>query len=249
MYLSSDQIEELILENQYDFSGNKFQSRCFSGHFENNVSLPALALPGGDIGEILILLSASHTYGFDCDLLKSIKIIKEVSAAAKSQEYQHFNQFAAEECRYLHLLSESPEIFSLKSEMVNSVFRTLEQSELIKNEEKIHKEVYRESACIIIEGNKGVLPHYLFQSAQGTIDARIFIYHKSLIDERRKLIAKNLFQSKAINLLEGQDEEYIYEVLSEVGDSHLFEVLHRIDSNLPIYSATLTPIIKIELYS
>lgn len=251
MYLTLDQVEELISENFYDFSGNKYQSRCFSGHYENTTDLPALALPGGDIGELCVSLAASIEYGFECNLKKTAEIIKNIAVKGRSKSFQHSMLHAAEECRYLHLLSENPEIYSLENGSVDHLFGTLEQSELVPKTEKKDQESTKENACIVFEGEKGILPQYVFSSAQQEISARVFIYHKSLVDERRKIIAKELYENNAVDLYEGLNDEYLYEVMSELGDSHLFETINKIDNKLPIYSASLTTSgkLKVEKYS
>lgn len=251
MYLTLEQIEELIHENQYAFKGKKYESRCFSGHHENSNDLPALALPGGDMGELAVILAASLTYGFECNILECAKILKKVVGVAKTNNFQHSVDTAAEQCRYLHLLSENPEIYSLNKESVEQLFRTLQQSELATKTGKMREDKQKESACIIFQGENGLLPHYHFKDIQGDIDARIFIYHKTLIDERRKEFSQKLYQSKAVKLFEGFTDEYLYEVLSEIGDSHLFETLHMIDSNLPIYSASYitSENLEVEKYS
>ncbi len=251
MYLTSSQIEELISENQYKYTGNKSQSRCFSGHYENNTNLPALALPGGDIGELVVLYAASITYGIDIDLLQSTKILKELVGKGNNDVYQHSMADNAEECRYLHLLSETPEMYSLKSDDISALYSTIEQSLLSKKKQSKFNEVYKESACVFIEGEVGILPHYIFETFEQRIDARIFIYHKTLVDERRRAYATNLFKNNAVKLYNGLSEEYLYEVLSEIGDAHVIETVNRIDPHVPIYSAVISSSgsIKIENYS
>lgn len=251
MYLTSSQIEELISENQYTFTGNTNESRCFSGHFENSINLPALALPGGDIGELAVLYSASLAYGFEVNLVESIKVIEDIVGTRKSDTYQHSGLNCAEECRYLHLLSESPEIYSIKKDAVTDLFSTIEQSRIGSKTSSGFKELYRESACVIVDGNVGILPHYIFETYEQKIDARIFIYHKTFVDQRRHKISEALVERKAVKLYKGLSEEYLYEVISEIGDSHVIETINKIDSKIPIYSAVITPsgVIKIENYS
>lgn len=251
MYLTSIQIEELVLKNQYKYTGNKGQSRCFSGHFENSTKLPALALPGGDIGELVVLYSAGITYGIDIDLLQSVKTLEEIVGKGKNDEYQHSIVGNAEECRYLHLLSENPEMYSLNKENVSTLFSTMEQSFLGKKGQSKYNEVYKESACVFVQGEVGVLPHYIFETFEQRIDARILIYHKTFVDQRRRNFSTNLYKNEAVKLYAGLSEEYLYEALSEIGDAHVIETVNKLDPNMPIYSATISPSgsVKIENYS
>ncbi|HRN69650.1 MAG TPA: hypothetical protein PLS49_00565 [Candidatus Woesebacteria bacterium] len=251
MYLNQDQIEELIFQNQYNFKGKKEESRCFSGHYENNELLPALALPGGDIGDIFILQAAAETYGFKVDIKKSIKILKEIVGNGKNYQFQHSSINSAEQCRYLHLLSENPEIYSLKKDTIPGLFSTIEQSVLVKKTDNKEKELVKENACIIVDVDIAIFPQYIFETYLQKFNSHVFIYHKKYVDERRHTFAKKLYENKIVDLYEGLSEEYLYEVLSEIGDSHVFETVTKIDSRIPIYSATFSShgSIKIEKYS
>lgn len=251
MYLNRDQIEELITQNQYKFKGKKEESRCFSGHYVNSDLLPALALPGGDIGEIVLVQSAAEIYGFEVDIKKSIKILQEIVGINKTTSFQHSSVNIAEQCRYLHLLSESPEIYSIKKETINALFSTVEQSNLVKKTNSQQRESVKENACLIIDAEIEILPQYMFETYMQKFDSRILIYHKKYVDQRRRTFASNLYENKVVNLYEGLSKEYLYEVLSEIGDSHVIETVTKIDPSIPIYLATLSPkgSVVIENYS
>lgn len=238
-YLNTNQVQELIYKNRYTFEGNKYKSRCFSSEYENLDSLPPLALPGGDIGELAVLLSASINYGFDLNLNTAWKILNKLVATDKNGKNQHSSSHNAEHCRYLSFLSENPESYGLNSESIKELFSTVEQSELLKNEQKMKGSYRKESALIIVEGEQGVFPHYMFESSDGKEDVYVLIYHKTRVDGRRKQYIEKLLSGGSVNLYEGLGEDYLYEILSETADEHLFETVKNIDLMLPIFTANI----------
>ncbi len=250
-YLNSSQVQELVSQNRYQWGGNKYKSRCFSGDYDNSNELPALALPGGDIGELAILFAASRAYSFDLTLDVAVKTLRNIVGRGKSTTFQHSTSHNAEHCRYLHFLSENPEIYGLDKEMISELFRTVEQSEMLPLPLSFHTQKKKENALIIVEGNEGVFPHYLFDTYNGKSDVYVQVFHKTLSDERRKLFSKKLVSSNAVVLYEGLDDTYLYEVLSEMSDVHLFETVRLIDPQLPIFTVQIpeTGSIKVELVS
>lgn len=250
-YLTIGQVQELATNNSYEIPAEKYRSRCFSGNFINNTELPALALPGGDIGEIAVLYSASNEYGFECNLKSSVNILKEVVAKSKNSKYKQVFSISAKDCKYLHFLSEDPEKYSLSKEMIKDIFSYIEQPKLQENPFKSEKKGMIEKSCLIVQGNKGILPQYTFKDYTQTFDASVFVYHKSLVNERRKVFIKDLVRHKAVKLNDGLHEEYLYEILSDMAEFHLFTFLTQIDLHIPIYSVEILPNnkIKVESYS
>jgi len=61
-----------------------------------------------------------------------------------------------------------------------------------------------------------------------------------LIDGRHRALSKNLIKNSNVKLYGDLTDEYLYEVLSEMSDTHLFETIKQIDSFLPIYSVSIT---------
>jgi hypothetical protein len=250
-YLTIEQIEELVRNNIYEIPKKKYQSRCSTGQISNDINMPALALPGGDVGEIAILYSASKQYGFECNLEMSVLLLNKIVGKGKSNENKHLQISIAEDCKYLHFLSEDPERYSLSKDMVSELFSHIEQAELLKTLLKKGNRGQVENACLIVQGNKGVLPQYLFENYSQNFAASVLIYHKSLINERRKAFIHSLYYHKAVKLPSNLDEEYLYEILSDVAEDHFYSYISQLDFNLPIYSVQILPNnqIKLESYS
>ena len=88
-----------------------------------------------------------------------------------------------------------------------------------------------------MSGNRSIWPQFSIETPEGRKDIHILIYHKTFADKRRKAYSSLLFKEKILKLYEGLDEEYLYEVLSETMDNHLYITTNHIDPTLPIFSA------------
>lgn len=239
-YLTVSQVEELVSVNRYVYKGEKFQSRCFSGNYQNSERLPPLALPGGDIGDLAVLISASESYGFDCSIQGSIEVMKKLVGAISITTFQHLPEHTAEQCRYLHFLSENPEIFSLNNEKLTEFIQNLKKQGLIDTLDQYRAPKQKESALIIYEGLEGLYPQFEFDSFTTKFNAQVLIFHRTLVDERRKMFVSYLLKEKVVTLYNNLDEDYLYEILSDVGDTHLFETVLKIDPHLPVYNVAVS---------
>jgi hypothetical protein len=92
-----------------------------------------------------------------------------------------------------------------------------------------------EGAILIVKGNFGIYPRFIIETEEGKKEVSTFVYQKTLVDERHRILAKKLIEDKAVKLFDNLDEEYLYEVLSEEGEIHLLETVNRLASDLPLY--------------
>jgi hypothetical protein len=94
---------------------------------------------------------------------------------------------------------------------------------------------HNEGAVLIVKGSFGIYPRFMIETYEGEKEVSVFVYQQTLIDERHRVLAKNLIENKAVKLFNNLDEEYLYEVLSEEGENHLLETINRLASDLPLY--------------
>jgi hypothetical protein len=215
--LTSDQIEELVSNNLYTYKGNPYIARCFHSDYANSPNLPALSLPGGDIGEIAILIAASLTAGFTINLGKAVNTLYElIEAYDIDQKAQN-------------------ELVELKKTLGPSgkSKSTYTQSEL--------------NACVMIEADYGLFPHYAFNSTEGGMNANILIFQKTFINRRHRKLCKLWVANGSVELFAGLDSDYLYEIISEITENHLFQTLKLSYSNLPLYFASVSPDKKIHI--
>lgn len=237
-YLSREQVYEIANENRYAISEPKLRGRCFSGEFRNEKNLPALSLPGGDLGQLSILFSTAQNYGFEIDMNKAAgelfqltggnEHLNTVSAKSELKNCSYFKHFFEDIASY----NLEPDFLPNFEDVITSVVPTFERP---KNRNYLH-----EHAVLIFESSEGLYPQYTYETYDGTFDSRILILHKTLVDERHRLLSQKLLDSKSVTLYDNLDADYLYEVLSETLENHLYETIRFIDSKLPIYSVKVS---------
>ena len=236
-YLSRDQIEELVSNNLYDYEGNPFKSRCFSGIYQKDVNLPALSLPGGDIGELAILFSAAENYGFKLNISKISKIFSKLIGKSLNSTFNSIQEHSITECRYLHYLLQQSEGYELSGTAKESFLATAVKFGLSQPNLAIDKTYkVKEQACIILEAQKGLFPQFTFETSNGSFETSVFVIQKTLVDKRHRELSRLLVENIAVKLYKGLDADYLYEVLSEMTDIHLLQTMTLIGSAIPIYS-------------
>ncbi len=99
------------------------------------------------------------------------------------------------------------------------------QKDFVKRAKLYKKDQF--SAVVQIRGNYGILPR--------KSKYEVFIFHETLASERHRVLAKKLIEQTAVTLFPGCDEEYLYEALSDMTDSYLYETVARLGKGLPIY--------------
>ena len=95
---------------------------------------------------------------------------------------------------------------------------------------------HQEGAVLIVRGNYGVLPKYVLEDESKRILVEVFVYQATLSDSRHRVLSKKLLENKAVELFPGCDEEYLYEVMIEMAENHLFETANRLAKGLPIFT-------------
>ena len=63
----------------------------------------------------------------------------------------------------------------------------------------------------------------------------VFEYHQTLIDKRHRALAQELIKNGGVKLIEGQDEESLFEAFGDIGENHLMETLRSLAKSMPIY--------------
>jgi hypothetical protein len=236
--LNSSQIQFLIKENSYEVDEkNKFFSRCIDGRYKNSPNLPALAIPGADLGELAMILAASNSFGFEVDKEKAFESLVEVVGGVKKFAYHtdsHHGGLALG-CGHFGQMVKDFVAYNLQKKDI----KFLEEKLKFLKKEGVLPTVlegnHDEGAILIVKGNFGIFPRFIIETEEGQKEVSTFVYQKTLVDERHRILAKKLIEDKAVKLFDNLDEEYLYEVLSEEGEIHLLETLNRLASDLPLF--------------
>lgn len=235
--LSKDHVFDFVRENKYsvkDFT----KSRCIDGRYPTSDDLPAFAYPGADAGLFLMLLSSAHEYGFELDLLKAWEAIVESAGGVANLSY-HTDSHAKNEvlggCGHLREALSHPVEYDLGLDGAEVIHKLFQKASADGARQTVLAGDHDEGAVVIIRGNYGVYPRYTLMDQGHPKQVSIFVFHQTLADKRHRTLAANLIEKKAVQLPDGCDEEYLYEVFSEVSENHLLETAKRLAKGLPIY--------------
>lgn len=242
--LTKDNVYELVKNNQYlPKLKNIWISRCYTGRYNNSNTLSSLAFPGGDVGELALLYSAGNSYGFSVNYDKAFQVICNLIGGIQHFSFHSDNASGSTKigsgCVYINSIYTDPESYTLQQEDLQTIENQILAAKKGGAEEIILSHEVHEGAVIIFKGEKGILPQYIFEVENQTIKSQVILYHQTLVNERRKQLVKKYMEENAVTLYEGCDEEYLYQVLSDVAEIHLFQTLQKTAKGIPIYKVEL----------
>lgn len=238
--LSKDQVYELVTKNKYKIKkGSKFLSRCVDGRYLTSDSLPPLAIPGADAGQLGLIFAAANSYGFEVDQEKAFKVLVDVVGGESNFNFhtdEHGDQkIPASGCGHLKQQNLDPEAYNLNEAQLNFIKKILIRVKQKGAIETVLEGDHQEGAVLQIQGDYSLSPQAIIDTFEGKSNAQVFIFQSSLTNQRNKLIAKKLIAESAVKLFPGCDEEYLYTALTEVTENHVFETLKRLANGLPIF--------------
>lgn len=238
--LSKSHIQDLVSTNTYK-TDDFYISRCVDGRYPNSSRLPALAIPGADAGQLAVLYTAANQYGFIIDEDLTLQTLLDVIGGKKNFSF-HTDKHNLKEglgggCGYLKLLKSDPEAFEIdKFQVENLINKQLAQVVEYGSSETVLEGEHKEGAAIQIEGEYGIMPSFSLEISEGTASVQVFVYHKTFVDRRHRVLAEKLIENKAVVLYDGLDATYLSQVLSETAEMHLYETLKRLAKGLPLYN-------------
>lgn len=240
--LDKKQVFNLVLENRYKVDPKtRFLSRCIDGRYENTDNLPALAIPGADIGELALIFATANNFGFDVDYEKVYQSLVKVIGGEENFQYHTDHHGAvgvpASGCGHFKQIKLDLKAYDLTNQDLQFLEKKL--MEIKKNnraQEVVLEGDHIEGAILQIKGNWGVYPRYFLETDEGRRKVEVFVFHQSLVSERHRVLVKELIKNKAVIFRNGEDEEWLYEALSDMMDNHLFETVKRLAPNLLIYN-------------
>ena len=238
--LSSTDVQKFVTDNQYEVNRKeKFFSRCIDGRYKNSDNLAPQAFPGGDLGELAMILAAGNSYGFSVDPKKALNALIKIVGGVKEFRF-HTDHHADEKavaggCGHFKQISLDPKAYNLEEK--NLDFMRIELVKIKKQggQETVLEGDHLEGAVLLVSGNWGVFNQGNLDMETGKRFVEVFVYQQTFTNEKHRVLAKELIKSKAIGFSHGEDEEYLYEALSDVSEQHLMETAKRLAKGLPIY--------------
>lgn len=233
--LTLENIQELVSKNKYKVDPKKkFLSRCIDGRYENSEDLPALAFPGADIGELVLIFATANSYGFEINKERVLNSFLKVVGGKENFRF-HTDSHAdpkipAGGCGHWQQVNLEPKAYNLEQSQIDFITKNLNIGKSIT----LHGQ-HMEGAILIIKGNYSVYPQHNLETDQGKKMVEVFVYHQSLVDGRHREIAKELIKDGAVEFKNGEDEEWLYNAFSDVAENHLMETAKRLAKRLPIY--------------
>lgn len=141
-------------------------------------------------------------------------------------------------CGHFKQAAKNPKAYGLTGEEIEKINKFLEKA-LKKGAECVTlKGEHEEGAVLVVKADDwSIAPKLVSENVTGeqfgSGAIEVFVYQKTLDDQRRRALAKNLLS--LINPSIKFDQEYLYEILSQVSDNHLFETLQRLAKDLPTF--------------
>lgn len=257
MILNQNQIYQLLKDNSFPLKKEEILCRCIDGRYGKNTksqkidskspitkinNLPSITIPGGDIGQMALILAATHNFGFKINSKKLLEVYEEFLSGWQNFHYHsddhHPINSLASGCGYYQLINSRPKKFYLEKNDLEFL-----QNHLKKINKKTHQEIlfgqHDEGAILLVKGKVNIFPRYSFTTVvddkEEVIESSVFVFNQTLFAIREKALAKILVEKKVIELFSGLDWEYLTFTLMEMAEIHLFETLTQLAPGLPIY--------------
>lgn len=249
LILNQEQIYALVKNNQYSPSPNEIHCRCIDGRYDKKlktknkiIPLPALTIPGGDIGQIAIFLGASHNFGFEINQDKFLKAYEDFLSGWQNFHYHsdthHSASSLAAGCGYYSLIKNNPEKFFLEKRDLE-ILKDLLKIAGSKSQQEILLGHHNEAAVVLVKGKVGIFPRFFLtikdKGGEKEIETSIFVFNQTLFNQRQKILAKRMIEGQVVKLFKGLDEEYLAFTLIETAEIHFFETINQLGQGLPIY--------------
>lgn len=238
--LNLNHIQELVSKNKYKVNHKtKFLSRCIDGRYENSQNLPALAFPGADVGELALIFATANSYGFEVDKKKVLESFLKVIGGEENfrlhTDSHADDKIPAAGCGHWKQVNLDPKAYNLEKDQIDFIKKTI-TTFVRPSQSCILEGDHLEGAVLLVRGDYGVLPQFDIKTDQGVIHVQVFVYHQTLVDQRHRQLAQELVKNKGVIFKDGEDEEWLYNALSDVSEDHLMETAKRLAKGLPIYS-------------
>lgn len=238
LLLSKEHVFDLVQENRYR-PENPVLARCIDGRYKASPALPALAFPGGDAGELLVLFSAGRSYGFEIDRTKAWEALVATVGGVKKLGF-HTDTHAASGvplagCGHIKQISLDPGAYNVDADDVAFTVEAFAKAVKEGARETVLEGEHEEGALLLIRGDWGVYPRHTLLVQSQKKQVSVFEFQQTLSDRRHRTLAEKLVETEAVIMHGGADTEYLYEVLSEVTESHLLETAKRLGKGAPVY--------------
>lgn len=198
-----------------------------------------LAKPGADIGDLMIVFAANREYGLEIKKEKIFKAVLETVGGFENFRFhtddhnlnsksEILNSFLG--CGHFKQAYQDSAAYSLSKEEIKAINKFLTEAKKKGAKGEVLQGEHLEGAVLIVKGDHWSIAPQLMLNNE-VIEA--FIYQKTLDDKRRRILAKHLLPY--VKAPFSVDEEYLYQIMSQVADNQLLETVSRLAKDLPVY--------------
>lgn len=237
MDITTQSITRWVDKNRFEvLPDERFIARCIDGRYPHSKGVAPLAYPGADVGQVLVVMAAAHTYGFRVTAHEIFDVLKKLEGGVgrihDHTDEMHNASYCAG-CGHVQLVRKYPDMYGLtraSCDEVLDVFSHMVHPDVLKG-------AHHESAVIVAAGSQ----KWSMYSQDDSMS--VFVVHKALTDARHRALAKIMVGSGILTVAEGQsklDEETVYEYLSAVFDDHLIATSAHLAHGLPQFVATFS---------
>lgn len=215
-------VENFILSNRY-MPSVKAQAEyrdTYSFVEGKNEDEPAVVTPGGVLGDIINVLSTGVAYGIEIDREKAVEAVKSTVKI-----YSWSSLFAQNSIKYWEEYG------------VSKADKEVIESTVIKTGLAPEKTTRWSGAVVILEGKENVHPLYIQQSEDVKDSFFVPILQQYYLSLHRRRVVHALITQKAVPLRK-EDEEYLYQIMSDISEINFYLTLRHLSPELPLYAVT-----------
>lgn len=235
MEITTQTIKNWAQHNLYRVDQDlRFTARCIDGRYPKAENLPPLAIAGADVGQVAIVMSAAHVYGFEVEAKRVFEALKALEGGV-ARMHDHTDDLHTGEycggCGHVGLMQKYPDLYQLPPADYRATIDCFSHA--------VHPDVlhgkHHEKAVVILTGST----KWSLYSQDDQLSA--FVVHKALIDDRNRALAEMLLKKNVIRVASSQimlPEEAVYEYLSAIFDEHLIATCARLAAGLPQFVIT-----------
>lgn len=231
--LTENEVNELVLRNRYPVVENdRFKARCIDGRYPKIENLPALAKPGSDLGDLMVLLAVNNQHALKIKRDVLGQILTHTIGGAHNFNFHtdshYYNNSLG--CGHWREAKTFPANYGLTRDDLDFIDNFCWEMQKHGDRRDVLKGSHEEGAVVIVKGENWSLAPKLITD-HGVKE--VFVYHQTLDDQRRRRLADNLKPCLKSSL-------DIETVLSQVALQQRRETMTRLAQGLPVYEVEFT---------
>ncbi len=238
--LNKSEVFRLVAENLYRPDPTLLHAvRCIDSDYEPDSQLAPISYPGGDFGILGLIYASGQAYGFEIDHSRVFEILLGISGGVE----QFSCCQASDENGDTDISTYLP--FASNVDFDDEIITILKQQyETVRSSSTmVHSSYHQgsEGAIVTVKGPYAVAPFVQLADENGRlVPMRVYCLQKTFLSDHIRTIADRFTEEGVVTLYPGCDQEYLYEVLSEMVDTCFYSSLQTEFKIIPIFTVEIT---------